>query len=250
MKNFLFAVFGAALLSLTAPAFAVGGASSFYTDAAGDIHPGIATAGGTADILGMEVSNSSTDIVFTLTLNGNVASVDWAKFAVGIATGSTNSTNTGNGWGRPLQLNSPIGGMDYWFGAWVYGGGGTEFFSYNGTSWTGPSTLSGFSVVPGSTSTLTYTLSLSSLGLSPGDTFYFDAYSSGGGDGDSAIDSLANPNVSVSSWGQTYTSSTVGSGGTGLNAYTLTSIPEPATSAALLGAFSLAFLALRRRPRV
>ncbi|MBK7865582.1 MAG: hypothetical protein IPJ75_00480 [Ignavibacteriales bacterium] len=35
---------------------------------------------------------------------------------------------------------------------------------------------------------------------------YFDAYSSGGGGGDGAVDALAKPTTSITSWGQTYTS--------------------------------------------
>jgi hypothetical protein len=88
---------------------------------------------------------------------------------------------------------------------------------------------------------------LATLGLGDGDTFYFDAYSSGGGGSDSAIDALANPNVSITSWSQTYTSSTVGSGGLGLNAYT---VPEPSTYALLaLSGIGLAGYIARRRSR-
>jgi hypothetical protein len=86
------------------------------------------------------------------------------------------------------------------------------------------------------------------LGLAPNDVFYFDAYSSGGGNSDSAIDALANPNVSVTSWGQTYTSSTTGTGGVGLNSYQV--VPEPTTYALLaLGALGMAGYAARRRAR-
>ena len=64
--------------------FAMGaeGTSSPYTDAIGDIDPGISTASGTLDITGMEVSNTSTDINFKLTVNGDVALTDWGKFMV------------------------------------------------------------------------------------------------------------------------------------------------------------------------
>ncbi|MBK7865583.1 MAG: hypothetical protein IPJ75_00485 [Ignavibacteriales bacterium] len=75
----------------------------------------------------MEVSNTATDLLFKLTVNGNVATTDWGKFMLGISTGSTATTNTGNGWGRPINLNSVLGGMDYWVGAWVDAGGGANF---------------------------------------------------------------------------------------------------------------------------
>lgn len=216
-------------------------------DSAIDIDPGITTGNGTLDILSMEVSNDGTDIAFALTLNGNVSSTDWGKFMIGISTGSTASTNTGNGWGRPIELNSPVGGMDYWIGSNVDAPRGAQLSSYNGAAWTGPTTLASYSVVAGATSTLNYSIPLASLGLAGGDTFYFDAYSSGGGGSDSAVDALSNPNVSITDWGQTYTSST-GSGGVGLSSYTII-VPEPSTFA-LLGMGGIAFAMCRFRRRL
>ena len=241
------------LSSLVTAAFAVSsslaiqGTTSPYSDPAGDTSPNVNNGSGTLDILGMEVTNNANDLTFTLTLNGNIGSTGWGKFMIGIATGGTGTT-TGNGWGRPINLNSPIGGMDYWIGSWVDGGGGSELYSYGVTSWNAPSTPAGFSLAAGTSSTISYTLSLSSLGLAPSDVFYFDAYSSGGGNTDSAIDALANPNVSINDWAVPYTSSTTGSGGAGLNSYQV--VPEPTTYALLtLGALGVAGYAARRRAR-
>jgi hypothetical protein len=221
------------------------GTTSPYSDATGDIDPGISTGGGTLDIVGMEVSNTLTDVIFKLTVNGNVSTTGWGRFMIGIATGN-NGTTTGNGWGRPINLSSPAGGMDYWIGSWADGGGGAQLWSYDGAAWTGPNGLGAYSFTAGTTSELSYTASLSSLGLAINDTFYFDAYTSGGGDGDSAIDSLANPNVSVTGWGGPYTSSTTGSGGNGLNSYQV--VPEPSTWAlAGLGVVAALYFARRRR---
>jgi hypothetical protein len=245
MKNTLLTITATALLATAANLQAAQGTNSPYTDAAGDIGAGIATGNGTLDILGMEVTNNATDITFKLTVNGNVNTTDWGKFLIGISTGSTTNVNTGNGWNRPINLNSPIGGMDYWIGSWVDGGGAAQFFSYNGTVWSGASSLSAFSFAG---STLTYTATLASLGLAINDVFYFDAYSSGGGPGDGAIDALANPNVSITDWGQSYTSSTTGSSGPGLNSYQV--VPEPSTVALLaLSALGVAGYAARRRAR-
>jgi hypothetical protein len=248
MKKLLTAAVLAVFIVIPGIALAAQGTNSPYTDAAGDIDPGIATADGTLDILGMEVTNSATDITFTLSLNGNISTTDWGKFMIGISTGSTASTNTGNGWARPIELNSPIGGMDYWVGSWVDGVTGSQLYSYNGTSWDGPAALAGFSLAAGATSTITFTMTLASLGLSINDVFYFDAYSSGGGGGDSAVDALANPNVSITDWGGPYTSSTTGDGGLGLNSYQV--VPEPSTYALLaLSVAALGGYVVRRRRR-
>lgn len=229
-------------LFLALTGFTVPVGAAIYTDFTGDIDPGIANGGGTLDIVSMEVSNTQFDIVFQLNVNGNVATTDWGKFLIGISTGNTTNTNTGNGWGRPIQLNSTLGGMDYWMGAWVDGGGGANLWSYNGSSWTGPSNLGSFGSTPGSISTITYSVPLAALGLAVNDTFYFDAYSTGGGGSDSAVDSLANPSVSITSWSQTYTSSAPSPG---LFSYTV--IPE--ASHAMLVMTGLAAFGWHRRRR-
>ena len=178
-----------------------------FDDAIGDIDPGLSTGGGTLDIVGMEVSDTVDDVIFRLTVNGNITTTDWGKFMIGIANQKTAGSTTSNGWGRPIRLNAGGGnGMTHWIGSWLDGGGGSQLFTYNGASWGSPASLAGFSFAAGTQSSITYTVSKASLGVATGDTIQFDAYSSGGGNSDSAIDALANPNISVTSWGQTYTS--------------------------------------------
>jgi hypothetical protein len=203
-----------------------------YTDAAGDINPGLATGGGTLDILSLEITNNASDIVFKLTVNGSVNATDWGKFMIGIAQGGA-AANNGNGWGRPINMDAPNGGMTRWIGSWVDGGGGAENRVFSGGSWglAGATYNSNFGSFAFAGNEITYTMSLSSLGLNLGDTFYFDAYSSGGGGGDSAIDALANPGQSVADWGDVYTS-------TGTNLFSYTVVPAPAAFA-VLGAFGL-----------
>ena len=213
--------------------------SQTYTDSSNDIDPGIANAGGTLDLLSMEVSNTATDIVFRLTVNGNLNGTDWGKFMIGISTGGAGDTSTnGNGWSRPISMTSALGGMDYWVGSWVDGGGGAQRWAYSGTSWSEVAATysSGFGGFSFSGNQITYTMSLSSLGLSIGDTFFFDAFSSGGGSGDSAIDALANPSVSVTGWGGPYNST---------SNFSYTVVPAPG-AIALIG-LAGGLLARRRR---
>ena len=196
-----------------------------YNDATGDIDPSIATGSGTLDLVSMEVSHTATDLVFALTVNGNVATTDWGKFMIGISNGSAGDTSVN------------------WIGSWVDSGGGAENYSWAPSSWglvgaTYNSNFGSFAIASGAQSTITYTVSMASLGLAEGNTFYFDAYSSGGSSTDSAVDALANPNYAISSWGGPYTSSSA----TGIYSYT---IPAPG-AIALLG---VAGLALRGRAR-
>lgn len=213
-----------------------------YNDAINDIAPGLATAGGTLDLVKMEVSNTATDVVFQLTVNGNIGSTDWGKFMIGIANNKGYGTSSSDGWARPITM-SANGGMTNWLGGWVDGGGGAENRS-NQTGWgltgaTYNSNFGAYSLSAGAQSTITFGVSIASLGMSIGDTFSFDAYSSGGGGSDSAIDALANPNFAVSNWGDAYNS-----GPTNSFSYTLGAVPAPG-AIALIGAAGL--LARRRK---
>jgi hypothetical protein len=213
-----------------------------YNDAINDIAPGLATGSGTLDLVKMEVSNTATDVVFQLTVNGNIGSTDWGKFMIGIANNKGYGTSSSDGWGRPITM-SANGGMTNWIGSWLDGTSGAENRS-NQTGWglTG-ATYNGdfgvFSKSAGAQSTITFGVSIASLGMSIGDTFAFDAYSSGGGSGDSAIDALANPNFAVSNWGDAYNS-----GASTSFTYTLGAVPAPG-AIALIGAAGL--LARRRK---
>jgi hypothetical protein len=72
-----------------------------YNDAINDIAPGLATGNGTLDLVKMEVSNTATDVVFKLTVNGNIGSTDWGKFMIGIANNKGYGTSSSDGWARP-----------------------------------------------------------------------------------------------------------------------------------------------------
>ena len=237
-----FSVAASALLAGVAlQAHAAPGVTTF-NDAINDIDPGIATGSGTLDLVKMEVSNTDSDVMFKLTVNGNIGSTDWGKFMIGIANNKGYGTSSSDGWARPITM-SANGGMTNWIGSWVDGGGGAENRS-NQTSWglTGATyngNFGGFSLSAGAQSTITFTVSIASLGMSIGDTFSFDAYSSGGGGGDSAVDALANPNVAITSWGQPYNS-----GASNSFSYTLGAVPAPG-AVALIGVAGL--MGRRRR---
>ena len=156
-----------------------------FDDAIGDIDPGISTGGGTLDIVSMEVSDTVDDVIFKLTVNGNTTTTDWGKFMIGIANQKTAGTQTSNGWDRPIFMNAGGGnGMTHWIGSWVDGGGGSQYYAYDGAAWVASASSAVFSLAPGTQSIITYTVTKDSLGVVTGDTILFDAYSSGGGGGD------------------------------------------------------------------
>jgi hypothetical protein len=201
-----------------------------FNDATNDISSNVSSGSGTLDIVKMEVVDTETDVIFTMTVNGNVSSANWGNFMVGIANQKAVGTTSGNAWGRPINLNAGAtngvtNGMTHWIGSWVSGTGGGQLWTYGTTNWTGPAAPAGFAFAAGVQSTITYTVTKESLGVTNGDVIVFDAYSSGSGGSDSAVDALSNPTNSITNWSGSYTSSStnttgvVGSGPT--RSYTL-----------------------------
>lgn len=189
------------------------------------------------DIASVEVFNDATDISFTINLEGDPTGADWGKYLIAIDSKAGGDT-AGNGWDRPISMPS---GMDYWIGSWVDAGGGAETYSWNGASWDldnatySPPSAVGFPVI--TTSSVTVTTTLASLGLSEGDSFVFDVFSAGGGGGDSANDALSDPDQSISDWAGPYVSN---------SALTFSVVPEPTSM--VLGVLGLAgLIGLRRR---
>ena len=203
-----------------------------YNDATSDIAFGPATL----DITSVEVTHNATDLFFTISVNAaSITSPDWGKYTVGFdtAAGGDTSSPVGNPWGRNISMSS---GMDYWVGSWVDGGGGRQLWSYTG-SWN----LLGASSVGISGGSVNFSVPLAALGLSPGSTFNFDVYSTGGDGGNPAVDALGNPNQTVADWGGAYNS------GANVLSYTIPAVPEP-TALALLGiGASLIIGRIRRR---
>jgi len=204
----------------------------------------VGTGGGILDITSVEVNNNATDLMFKINLAGNPVGTDWGKYLIGISS-APGGDPAGNGWGRPIGMSS---GMNYWLGSWADSGNGVQVFQYSGT-WTqtgGAGPFAGGPAMPDlaitkDASSVSFTVPLTGLGLAPGSTFLFDVYTSGGGNGDSAVDALANPGQTVANWGDYYNS------GSQVASYTVV-VPEPA-GCAVLGIGSLLLFRFVRRNR-
>lgn len=188
-----------ALLALVAVPAQASVFSVTYNDSVGDVFTG--AGGGILDIVSLEVSNDATNISFKFTLAGDVLAAEWGKYMV-IIDSAPGGDAAGNGWGRPISMPS---GADSWIGSWVDGGDGMELYNYSGgwpfppnyATWLGSPEIG----ISKTSNTVTLTSTLAAMNLSIGQTFLFDAFTSGGGGGDGAIDSLGNPNQQVGDWG-------------------------------------------------
>jgi hypothetical protein len=217
-----------------------GGPSAYgatFFDTTGDNFDGNAHM----DIASVDVTNDATNITFKISLNGSIgAGTDWGKYVIGIntndATGDFGSP-VGNPWGRNIAMAN---GTDAWVGSWVDSGGGVQPWTYSAGSWT--QNGSGVPVLAANSTTIT--TSLASLGLTVGQLITFDVYTTGGGGGDSANDSVANPGQTITNWPGPYT--TPGSGPGAALSYTI-AVPEPTSICLLaLGALAMAHGSRRR----
>jgi hypothetical protein len=213
---------------------------------------GASVNGGYSDGAGISsvmVNNDANNISFTI--NTSQPLDTFPEFFILVqdvgqgASGSTallNSANALNGWGPSLGIST---GENAFIATWN-GLGGASALTYSGGSWTQNYTAAGAVSAGGSGSSfLTLTVPLSSLGLSTGSQFYFDAVSSYGNPigqaAYSALDTLTHPeetDASSTPWSGTtsYDAATDPAGttfGTPASEYTVSAVPEPATTAML-----------------
>ncbi|MDI9403752.1 MAG: hypothetical protein QM516_07765 [Limnohabitans sp.] len=207
----------------------VSGNSQFYDDIQNDLFD---TGFGNLDILSGQVSDDGTNITFSVETRDFAT---WTKYMlfIDVRAGGTSS----NAWSRPVNLTSNI---DYFVGSWVdAASNNAQFVSYTGSAWDWGNFTTLTNSVSTGTSTggnfVSWTLSLASLGLSGGETIYFDIATSGGGN-DPGVDHLSRQTLATSGWGSPSTS------GAFLE-YQVSGVPAPG-AIALLG---LAGLAGRRR---
>ncbi len=220
--------------TVASPAMAV-----VYTDLLNDVNAPMSGYGNpNVDLASLEITNTLSDISFKFTTNSpSITSPDWIKLNVIMRKGGgpLDMSANGNGWNRPYNLD---GGADRHIGGWVDSGGGFESRTYNGSGWD----LQGatYNSTPGmsvliSGDSVTYTLGLGTLGLAVGDSFTFDALTTGGGN-DGAWD-LLSQGPTTSNPGDPYTS---------MSQLNYEVVPEPASMTALaVGALAM----LRRRKK-
>ena len=204
------------LLPATALLLAGAAFGASYSDATGD--GSLLATWPHLDISSVQVTNSATNLAFTINLVGNPITVNWGEYNIGInsiAGGATTGTVPPT---RPITMS---GGMDYWLRSWNTG---AELYRWSGSWNLTQATASGSTAlqIPIKTSSsVTLITTLAALGLSVGDSFYFDIYTSGATGSDSAVDALANPVATAAGgdWVSPYNS--------GANVYQYTVVASP-----------------------
>jgi len=201
-------------LALLAFATLPAGAQSTYNDATGDFTGGVSAL----DLNSVVVNNDANNLYITLNLAGDPTAANWYNYYVGISEnlfgGVGGNLNASGGYGKNIQMST--GGMDYFIGGYPFYSG-YDLLAWNGSAWT--KTTGGASE---NTSSVSFTVSLASLGLSAGNSFKFDVWTSDTG-ADGVLDAASD--TTARSWnGDPFD--------TGANAlsYTVQAVPEPATT--------------------
>jgi len=212
--------------------------------AGGDLHDFFQSQGfDHLDIVSVSITNDTTNLYIDITLNADLDATNWGKYVVGIDTGNNpgdNSTDPGS-WNRNVDWGR---GITHFIGTWADDGGsgfGGELRHYDGSAWSLiDATWLGGGLITGSDAghaagVQSIVVNFAAMGLSIGDTFEFDVFSTGGGP-DPGVDHLSRSDPSTVDWA---TTSVAGP----FLSYTL--VPAP-SSVALLGLGGLA-VARRRR---
>lgn len=203
-------------MSVALMALLAGGASAdIFTDNTGnhldggDVHDFFYSQGFThLDITSVEVTNDNDFIYFDIAVDADIDATNWGKYLVGFDTGRNdgdNSTDPGS-WNRNVDWGR---GVTDFIGSWADDGGsgaGAELRSWDGSAWNlTAATWNGDAGIMGDDSghaagIQRVAVSIASLGLTIGDTFEFDVFSTGGGN-DPGVDHLSRADYATDDWG-------------------------------------------------
>jgi len=211
-----------ACMLLAAGLIASGANAAVYTDSTFDMFD---NGFDNLDIASVDMSDDGVNLTIAVTTRGFQT---WTKYMMyfDTAAGGTSS----NAWSRPVDLAGRA--IEHYIGSWVdASSNNAQFVSWTGSAWNWGSEQYLTNSVSGNT--VTWTVSLASLGVGAGQTIYFDIATSGGGN-DPGVDHLSRSDAATPGWG---TASTAG----GFLSYTV--VPTPG-AIALLG---MAGLVGRRR---
>ncbi len=203
-------------------ALSASASASVFTDATADLFDNSLS---NLDIASVEMNDNGVDLTISIT---TASYQNWTKYMIMFNTVAGGATS--NAWSRPIDLAGTD--IDYFIGSWVDApSSNSQFVAYETGAWNWGAASTFTNSVSGNT--VSWTVSLASLGLSAGQTMWFDVATSGGGN-DPGVDHLSRSDMATTGWG---TPSVAGA----FASYTVTPAPG---AIALLG---LVGLAARRR---
>ncbi|MDD3626791.1 MAG: hypothetical protein PHV06_05680 [bacterium] len=163
------------------------------------------------DLVDLYVYDDTDNYYILFTIDKDISGAsNWGKYAIYIDVDNTNDSGaTSDAWGRAVVVNNPHK-PEYALYCWVdqtpfYASSDTQLYSWNGSSWTGPTYPVLAALSTGTISIVEYEISKSSLG-NPSQ-IWLEVWSTGNGGTDNARDTINNPsddwNGTAGDWSST-----------------------------------------------
>jgi glycosidase len=147
------------------------------------------------DLLDLYVAEDASYLYFAFTINADINTTNWGKYALYVDTSNDASGATSDAWTRNVAVNDPHKpeyGLYSWVDCGSYDPSCTQVWAWNGSGWSGSGTLdSAAKATTGITSTLEWQIQKSRLG-NP-DEIWVEVWDTGGGSSDNAQDTINDP---------------------------------------------------------
>ena len=148
------------------------------------------------DLLDLYVCNDNDFWYFYFTVDDDIVATNWGKYLLYIDTTGDGSGATFDAWGRNVAVINPNGLPEYSLNGWVDGGGvydenKTQLWHWTGAAWTQEGMAADAALLAGTPSAIEWKVSRAALG-DPA-TIWCEVFSTGGGGGDNAQDTINDP---------------------------------------------------------
>ena len=159
------------------------------TDPAGD-----GNANPNMDLGSLYVTEDADSFFVAFTVNGDIGAANWGKYMLYIDTTNDANGATSDAWGRNVVVNDPHKpefSINSWVDAAPYGAEDTQLWSWTGSGWSQSGSVESAALSAGATSVIEW--EISKAALNNPDTLWMEVWSTGGGDGDNAQDTINAP---------------------------------------------------------
>ena len=146
------------------------------------------------DLIQLYVCNDANYWYFYFTINANINTTTWGKYALYIDTTNDANGATSDAWGRNVTVSDthkPEFGLYSWVDNLPYDVTDSQFWAWGGSSWSQNGSLDGVGRSYGTTSALEWKVAKTKLG-SPSE-IWCEAWCTGGGGTDNAQDTSNDP---------------------------------------------------------
>ncbi len=147
------------------------------------------------DLLDLYIAEDADYFYFAFTINADISGGNnWGKYAIYIDTTNDANGATSDAWTRSVVVSDthkPEYGIYTWVDQSPYNTTRVQFWRWTGSSWTQDGTIVDAALSTGVTSTIEWQVARSALG--DPDEFWCEAWSTGGGGGDNAQDTINDP---------------------------------------------------------